>query len=447
MFVSKNFKWPTRDEYDIAMANLEQKAIDPELHWGVVERDRFNNIRHYGTGLYTSTYKISTTVPPQNQRRELMIRCFGTGTEGDPPDTIMERYEEIDRFCKANLNKVSALLRIEYVKRGLTVDYRNNNHTPPDNVLPIVKMPFIDAIPLGEYIEIYHEEPGRMQDLYTKWFQMMRQLEAAKMAHGDLDLTNVLVMNWQHWQSNPILKLVDYDNLWVPSFGPKNYPQSENGHKDFQHPYHIQNSCRPFNVEMDRFSALSTYLSLRLLALHPTLYDDWHADATSRLLFSRNDYRLEMENKKNDANHINHFRLLQSMQLPAEIWLYLGELLHALHDHRYIPIALDAYPTPPPVIVDTDGTIPAVWPAQTSGVTSRNEPVGWPAAQPVSSSPAPGQSQRSQSQYYQEEALPSSPSNTAQQKSNRRKLNKVQIVFIAVAVILFIVAILIAIKA
>src|SRR5438105_3221201 len=61
-------------------------------------------------------------------------------------------------------------------------------------VFPIVKMPFLlGSPPLGEFIVDRYRDRVTMSRLSDAWLRMMHELESVSMAHGDLDLTNVLV--------------------------------------------------------------------------------------------------------------------------------------------------------------------------------------------------------------------------------------------------------------
>src|SRR5207302_11322506 len=117
-------------------------------------------------------------------------------------------------------------------------------------------------------------------------FRMIRVIVAVSMAHGDLDLSNVLVE--QH-NTHVILRLIDYDNTWIPELVGRN--QTEHGHENFQHPSFMPPHQRPYYAGMDRFSALVIYISLKMLVSHPRLYDDWGANEADRLLLSEQDYQ------------------------------------------------------------------------------------------------------------------------------------------------------------
>src|SRR5947209_953291 len=260
--------WPTKDEYDIAIARWTETMWDADLRSSMLDYDNMGIRRYGGANLYVSIYKID----------HWMVRCFCSKPSMQTPIDIRERYRAIDRFCRTQADRVSALIPVIYLEQGITVGTR---------VLPIVKMPFLAGCPsLGEFLLDAYEDRATMQRLCEAWLSMIREIEAAPMAHGDLDLTNVLV---EQRGPNLTLRLIDYDNTWIPELAGRS--QTEYGHTNFQHPSFLPPRQRPFNAEMDRFSALVIYISLKTLVAHPKLYEEWGADESDRLLLSETDYQ------------------------------------------------------------------------------------------------------------------------------------------------------------
>jgi hypothetical protein len=295
--------WPTKDEYDVAIAGWTETIWDPDLRSGILSCDNMGICRFGGANLYVCIYKIGNW----------MVRCFCSKSSSSPPADIRGRYIAIDRFCRTNAGRVSALLPVTYLEYGITVGTRT---------LPIVKMPFLAGCPsLGEFIMDHYQDRAMMQLLSAAWLRMMRELETAQMAHGDLDLSNVLVE--QH-DTNLTLKIIDYDSIWIPELAGRN--QTEYGHTNFQHPNFLPPRQRPYNAEMDRFSALVIYISLKTLVSHPNLYEDWGADESDRLLLSEADYL----NAGLVDSRIAQLRKLSSPDMLS----FLDELNMSLRDQR-----------------------------------------------------------------------------------------------------------------
>jgi eukaryotic-like serine/threonine-protein kinase len=112
--------------------------------------------------------------------------------------------------------------------------------------------------------------------LATTWRELVRRMQGARFAHGDLQHGNVLV------DERGILRLVDLDCAWISAFD-GGTPPGERGHRNFQHP-----DVR-WGPHMDTFPALVVYLSLVVLARNPApwkvLYDE------DNLLFRQEDFR------------------------------------------------------------------------------------------------------------------------------------------------------------
>jgi hypothetical protein len=300
---SREELWPGRDEYDLAMARWTETLFDPELRSGRLDYDHLGIRRYGGANLYTCVYRVGNW----------MVRCFCSNGKRQPPTDIRGRYQAIARFSTVTQGRVSALAAITYEEQGIQVGTR---------ILPLVKMPFFANCPsLGEFIMDHYLEAGVMQQLCDSWLRMIAEMEAAQVAHGDLDLSNVLVE--QHG-STLVLHLIDYDNMWVPELD--RHQQHEFGHLHFQHPAFMPPHSRPFTLAMDRFSALTIYISLNALITFPQLYDEWGADESERLLFTDSDYR----NIDQPGNRIG---LLRALSMP-DLHSYIDELLASLRERR-----------------------------------------------------------------------------------------------------------------
>jgi hypothetical protein len=302
------------------MKEKEQRVLDPEIRDGMLHLNKLGGCSYSGgANLYICNYRVDN----------LMVRCFCATSSRKPPDDIRERYREISNFCLSHLDQVSALLPVHYVEKGIRVDCTDDNDEFVETaVFPLVKIPFLQVPSLGRFVTAHHKERKTMEKLCDAWTRMIRELEDAEMAHGDLDLTNVLV---EEQGSNLTLKLIDYDNVWIPKLNGRT--QTETGHDHFQHPAFLPGnsrsySKRPYNAEMDRFSALVIYISLKALVFYPHLYKEWGADDMHRLLFSKEDYKKEVQISSSDPSRITQIRHAGI----AELTPYLDELLDALHN-------------------------------------------------------------------------------------------------------------------
>jgi len=142
---------------------------------------------------------------------------------------------------------------------------------------PIVKMEWVIGQCLDEYVRAHLDRPDVLIRLAREWYEMMRALERAQVAHGDLQNGNVLVVGGA-------LTLIDYDGMYVPALARR--PSHERGHPDFQHPARAQDDWGP---QLDRFSAWIVFASLEALRVAPYLWEVCKAGG-DKLLFSRADF-------------------------------------------------------------------------------------------------------------------------------------------------------------
>lgn len=312
--------WPTKDEYDEAMKKWRDTLGDPELRNAELSMLMGDTPTHYERGgLYAVVYKVG-----KNQ-----VRCFcsDVSEQRDPPADIIQRYVKISAYIAGKQRDAPALIETipDLNTQGIFVAGR---------WWPVIKTKWLtDISGLGRYINANHNDANAMRALSDSWRIMIRQLEAAQIAHGDLDVTNVLV---QRVNGQPTLRLVDYDNMWVPALD--GYLQTECGHEAFQHPVYYRpvgaplTRNRPYNQEMDRFSALVIYLSLLALSIRGSLYDELGAREEQRLLFSRDDY----ENYGQTSSNIQRVQAKCGHQVTP----YVQELMACLRERR-MPRTLD----------------------------------------------------------------------------------------------------------
>lgn len=306
--------WPTKAEYDRATKNWNDNVRDVDLIDTPPLPMMGTMPMHYeGAGLYVLVYKTG----------EWQTRCFcsNVNEQINPPADIIERYQAISRHVSVSLPRVRALVQTMLVPEGIYV---------AGAWRPVVKMEWIsNALRLGSFVKAHHKDTELMRSLANEWRLMMLKLEQAEIAHGDLDVTNVLVQR-QPSHERPRLRLIDYDNMWVSAL--RGRSQTECGHEPFQHPQFFRPRAapnpihRPFDIGMDRFSALVIYISLVAISEHPGLYTELQAREDERLLFSRDDY----EQPSSKSGNIERVRQV----CGDEIGPYIRELKACLEEER-----------------------------------------------------------------------------------------------------------------
>ena len=195
------------------------------------------------------------------------IKCFIKDQEGRA-----EAYQRISE----ELEFVSSpyLLHVQYLENELFVDTTQTDQEE----FPVLKMEWMEGKPLDAYLRENLYDSYALEMLTYRFCRMGAFLLSQPFAHGDLKPDNILV------RENGELALVDYDGMFVPSM--EGQKARELGSPDFRHPLREENQ---FDSHIDDFAIASIALSLKAIALEPTLLEKY--GAADRLLFSSDDYR------------------------------------------------------------------------------------------------------------------------------------------------------------
>jgi WD40 repeat protein len=188
------------------------------------------------------------------------VRCFLR-----PISDHAERYAAISRHL--GKNRAAHSTRFFYLADGLRIK---------GGTFPIVKMAWVQGQHLDRCIETLLDQPRELAALREKFRTLVKEVEAAKFAHGDLQHGNILVRGKE-------FLLIDYDGMWVPALIGRD--ATELGHRAYQHP---KRSVTDYGPYLDRFSALVIYLSIRALEVNRKLWDQYYTG--DNLLFVREDF-------------------------------------------------------------------------------------------------------------------------------------------------------------
>ena len=205
------------------------------------------------------------------------VKCFLREQEGRA-----EAYRQIAE----ELEYVSStfLTPIKYLDKELFVDSSNSE----DSEFPVLLMDWVEGQTLDKYIREHIDDQYELSLLAYQFSRLAMWLMPQPFAHGDLKPDNILV------KSDGTLVLVDYDGMYVPAM--KGQKARELGSPDFRHPGRTE---EVFDDHIDDFSLASILLSLKAIALQPSLLEEY--GASDRLLFSEKDYRNLSESKVMDA--------------------------------------------------------------------------------------------------------------------------------------------------
>jgi hypothetical protein len=244
--------WPTPQDYNEAIQNLRVNATDPELQHAVIQTDALGLPRPI-TGAFASVYRVDA-----GQKR-FAVRCFLRHVTDS-----QWRYEQISQFVQTD--DLSYTVGFDYQPQGILV--RGSR-------FPLLKMEWVEGKTLDNYLS-----DRKMQvspDLAASFKEMCLRLNAAGIAHGDLQHGNMMIRDEQFY-------LVDYDGMYVPSM--KGKDSNELGHRNYQHP---QRDAHTFGPYLDNFPAWVIYVSLRAMAIDPSLSKRLGAGEDC-LLFRRQDF-------------------------------------------------------------------------------------------------------------------------------------------------------------
>ena len=370
----KSDEWPTPYEYEEALLKHQETFKDPEIQRSeLLKRPNGKPARlNDGGTQHVCVYRLGNWV----------VRCFAADTLNNnnirPPDDIVQRYEGIIPYLGQVSNSLPFLTRHQWIEDGIKLR---------GTTFPFLKLPFVNQVfPLGQFLnDLYDKQSSTLfaqttGKLAQEWLNISRQLEAVGIAHGDLDSSNILVRGTYPALS---LHLIDYDGMYVPTFAKTRMRSADKGHANFQP---TDTSIRTFGPEMDRFSSLIIYLSLRALEMNPSLWEKCQA-GESCLLLGFDDFEQLGQSKR--------FRLLyQESQHDSRLKNCLDELLESQErkPRPYMPRSLSqiisVYVSPPP---------PIPQPVPAAGLSSYEPmplaiPLDWalnPATTPVPSSPTP----------------------------------------------------------
>jgi hypothetical protein len=245
--------WPDLTEYHEALQHPQRSLGDPELQRAQIEKDRFGMPKP-ATGGNAVVYKAT------EGQNVWAVRCFLR-----PISDHAERYAAISKHLGKNRSAHST--KFFYLADGLRIK---------GGAFPIVKMAWIQGPNLDRHVESLLDQPRELAALREKFRALVKDVEAAKFAHGDLQHGNILV-------SGKELLLIDYDGMWVPALVGRQ--ATEIGHRAYQHP---KRSVSDYGPHLDRFSALVIYLSIRALEINRKLWDQYYTG--DNLIFVREDF-------------------------------------------------------------------------------------------------------------------------------------------------------------
>ena len=251
--------WPTPNDYQQAIQYPKDCFIDSELKFATFEVDKFG-FPYPVSGNFATVFRAKP-----KKGHDIAVRCFHR-----PPTDHRDRYQKISVYLSSLSRKPSSLVEFKYVEGGIKVK--------KNKLCPIVKMDWVYGDPLHIFVKGHLKDKRLMLDVSEKFRTLVKQLRDAHIAHGDLQHGNLLITKSFE------LKLVDYDGMYIPPL--KGERSTEWGHSNYQH--FLRNSSH-FDENLDNFSSVVIYLSLRAIAIDYKLFEKFNNG--DNLIFVKADFK------------------------------------------------------------------------------------------------------------------------------------------------------------
>lgn len=229
--------WPTAVDYVRAIQD-PAVLVDPGLVAAGLERDLLG-MPVSAAGQSAVVFQLSSQEGPA------AVRFFTRA-----PLEGSERYDALASHVK--VTPCPAMVPARWIHEA--IDFGGVRR-------PAVWMPWLPGRPMNLVVEDLLTDQLRIEVLAHRVLEMLAELRAADVAHGDLQNGNLLV------DDDLTVRLVDLDGVWVPSLSGS--PPDETGHMCFQHPRRDSTHWGP---GIDSFSGLLIYTSLVALAYDPELW-------------------------------------------------------------------------------------------------------------------------------------------------------------------------------
>ena len=242
---------------------------DPTLRECRIAKDERNQPRPW-SGAFAVVYKGISAI----DERPFAVRIFTT----ESPER-RERYNEISAYLKTR--NVGCLVDFEYRDESI-------RSAGDGKWYPLILMDWVEGQTLFKWARARALEGNgpALTEAARRWVELVKELDDARIAHGDLQHANVMVTDQGE------LKLVDYDCMCVPSLvGRRNL---EVGVEPYQHPE--RDASTHLSLDLDHFSALVIYIALRAMGVNPTLWTKYiETPEHDKLLFRKEDFESPQE--------------------------------------------------------------------------------------------------------------------------------------------------------
>ncbi len=249
-----NSPYPSRTEFNNAIANPHHVLKDNELKSGLVKKNQLGPVGVAGN--FAIVYQLECN------GKIIAVRCFTRHV-----DNNQRRYSALSQYL-SRLN-LQSMVDFAYQNEGILVN---------GQWFPIVRMEWIKGTQLNKFVEDNLNNRQALEGLAKQWPYLINELKREHIAHGDLQHGNILVDEKNN------IRLVDYDGIFIPPL--QNDPPGEAGHPNYQH--HERYPKAYYKENVDAFSSIVIYLSLLALANDPNLWNKFHTG--ENLIFLAKDF-------------------------------------------------------------------------------------------------------------------------------------------------------------
>ncbi len=251
-------------EYNEKLQNPSAFFCDPLLKSGSAVRVTGKRQLYSSSGASAITYKFTDA-----NKKTVAVRCFTIDLKLQAYGDLAERYAAISQFVNEKRHPLFATF--EYQREGVYIG---------QEWIPILKMEWVDGVPLTNYVRDHATDFEVMTRLAHDFRASVRDLKTLGCAHGDLQHNNILV------ESNGRVRLVDYDGMYVPALNGRR--AIEVGEPNYQSP---KRTGSEYHDRLDHFSAQTIYLALLALATAPRLLPMSDDNKVEPLLIRKDDLK------------------------------------------------------------------------------------------------------------------------------------------------------------
>jgi hypothetical protein len=256
--------WPLSQDYNEAIQNPLTSFRDPDLRQGQVVTNALG-LPQPCSGNFADVYAVECPATGT----KWAVKCFTREVHG-----LRERYSAISSHLRQV--RLRFTVDFDFLEEGIRVAGR---------WYPVLKMRWVEGFTLNTFVRDMLDRPATLEALARIWLRMAWRLGESRLAHGDLQHGNVLLVPGRT-DSSLAVKLIDYDGMWVPALAQT--PSGEVGHAAYQHPQRLRESI--YGPDVDRFPLLAIYCALRALAIGGRSLWERH-DTGDNLLFQQSDFQ------------------------------------------------------------------------------------------------------------------------------------------------------------